>query len=101
MYRSYLFCTTLLLVLRKVLASEPFQLTENNFTSFVDSQTSSNGILMEFYAHWCPTCQHFQPEYEKLAQYFNTEPQVQPGIVVARVDCADMVRCLISEIRPL
>ncbi|KAK9807842.1 hypothetical protein WJX72_011018 [[Myrmecia] bisecta] len=43
---------------------------------------------MEFYAHWCPSCQHFQPAYEKVAAYLNKEPRTPPEVVVARVDCA-------------
>jgi hypothetical protein len=39
----------------------------------------------------CPTCQHFQPDYEKVASYFNTEPRVKPEVTVARVDCATEV----------
>jgi thiol oxidase len=41
-------------------------------------------VLLEFYAHWCPACQRFQPEFEKAAAAL-----AGSGIVVARVDCAD------------
>lgn len=41
-------------------------------------------VLLEFFAHWCPACQRFQPEYEKAAIAL-----AGTGIVVARVDCAD------------
>ena len=36
----------------------------------------------------CPSCQAFQPTYEKIAVFFNAEPRPQPEVVVARVDCA-------------
>eukprot|EP01045_Picozoa_sp_COSAG04_P047740 COSAG04_NODE_17972_length_454_cov_1.177465_1_plen_111_part_10 len=28
-------------------------------------------VLMEFYAPWCPHCQHFAPEVERIGQAFN------------------------------
>ncbi|KAL6779458.1 hypothetical protein ACKKBG_A12395 [Auxenochlorella protothecoides x Auxenochlorella symbiontica] len=42
-------------------------------------------VLLELYAHWCPACQKFQPIYQDLAAHF----QKDPGLVVARVDCAE------------
>ena len=42
----------------------------------------------------CPACQHFQPEYEKVAAFLaqRSGAQQQPAITVARLDCADHVR---------
>lgn len=88
MYRSFVLYLLVSLVISRSTAEKPVQLLETNFTAFVDGQDSSNGVLLEFYANWCPTCQHFQPDYEKIAYYFNAEPRVQPSVAVARVDCA-------------
>ena len=41
-------------------------------------------VLLELYAHWCPACQRFAPQYEAAAAAV-----AGSGIVVARVDCAD------------
>lgn len=73
-------------------AQDVVNVKESNFTKFLDSQDSSSGLLLEFYANWCPTCQHFAPEYEKVAHYFNAEPKVQPSVTVARTDCATEVK---------
>ena len=69
----------------------PLQLQQENFTSFTEGLPSNQGVLLEFYANWCPTCQHFQPDYEKVAGYFNAEPRVKPEVTVARMDCATEV----------
>ena len=91
MYRKYLSHLLLSLVIVRSTAQKPVQLNETTFTAFINNQNSSNGVLMEFYANWCPTCQHFQPDYDKIAYYFNAEPRVQPNVAVARVDCATEV----------
>lgn len=96
MYRSFVLYLLVSLVISRSTAEKPVQLLETNFTAFVDGQDSSNGVLLEFYANWCPTCQHFQPDYEKIAYYFNAEPRVQPSVAVARVDCATEVGLSIS-----
>lgn len=83
--------TTFLTVICRGRAHTAINVKELNFTAFLEDQESDHGLLMEFYANWCPTCQHFQPDYEKVARYFNTEPKVQPGVVVARIDCATEV----------
>ena len=36
-------------------------------------------------------CQHFQPTYDKIAGFFQTQPYPTPKVVVARVDCANEV----------
>lgn len=94
MYRGHLLLVPFLLqLLRGVCTAEkPIQVTKSSLTSFLETQDSDNGILMEFYANWCPTCQRFQPEYEKIGAYFNAEPRVQPSVVVARIDCATEVQ---------
>lgn len=89
-YRSSyaLLCFTLGITQSKAL---PVQLDQNNFTSYLDTVPSHYGLLIEFYANWCPSCQHFAPTYEKVATYFNAEPKVKPEVVAARVDCATEV----------
>lgn len=48
-------------------------------------------VLIEFYAHWCPTCQRFAPEFEKAAKSLLEKKKSEAlfDIAVARVDCAD------------
>lgn len=72
-------------------AAPVIELTKDNFYQTVDSWPLDHGVLMEFYAHWCPACKRFQPDYEKVAGYFNSEPRVEPIVTVARVDCANEV----------
>lgn len=69
-------------------AQKPIQLSEGTFDSEVRQVPASYGVLIEYYAHWCPSCQAFQPAYEAVASYFHSEPKVQPEVWVARVDCA-------------
>ena len=52
---------------------------------------AGRGVLMEFYAAWCPACKHFQPHYDKVAAYFYGSPRLKPEVYVARVDCATEV----------
>ncbi len=42
----------------------------------------------------CPACQRFQPEYEKVAAFFAARGEAEPVVTVARLDCANFVRCL-------
>lgn len=72
-------------------AASVFELSNQNFYQTLESWPADNGVFLEFYAHWCPACKRFQPQYEKLAAYFNAEPRVQPIVNVARVDCANEV----------
>ncbi|KAI5064202.1 hypothetical protein GOP47_0020872 [Adiantum capillus-veneris] len=45
--------------------------------------------IVEFYAHWCPACRNYKPQYERVAKLFNGADAVHPGIVfMAKVDCA-------------
>lgn len=65
------------------------ELTDNNFVSTLKALPEDRWVLAEFYAHWCPACQHFQPEYEKVAAYFAERGEQEPVVTVVRVDCAD------------
>jgi thiol-disulfide isomerase/thioredoxin len=49
-------------------------------------------VLLEFFAHWCPACQKFQPSYLEVGQFFKKRGDVIPRVVVARLDCANYVR---------
>lgn len=87
-----LFCSTcgeVTVVSNEVEAQKPVQLSGGSFDSEIRRVPSSYGLLVEFYAHWCPSCQAFQPTYEAVASYFHSEPRVQPEVWVARIDCAD------------
>eukprot|EP01025_Chloroclados_australasicus_P043417 TRINITY_DN4643_c0_g2_i1.p1 TRINITY_DN4643_c0_g2~~TRINITY_DN4643_c0_g2_i1.p1 ORF type:complete len:509 (-),score=54.13 TRINITY_DN4643_c0_g2_i1:1998-3524(-) len=63
-------------------------LVNTTFHKEVGNVPSNYAVLMEFYASWCPACRHFKPAFEKIANYFNQEPRVQPEVWVARIDCA-------------
>ena len=45
--------------------------------------------VLEFYAHWCPACRAFAPQYELVAKYFNVAPRPEPKITAFAVDCAE------------
>ena len=62
----------------------------DNFTQELsDSRYAGSTWLIEYYAHWCPHCQHFKPIFEKIGTFFNKEPRPKPLLWVARVDCAE------------
>jgi len=47
-------------------------------------------VLVEFYAPWCPHCQHFAPEYERLAlaiKRHNEKSPTEAKLMAATVDC--------------
>lgn len=62
-------------------------LTEADFNATLAAQTTPHALI-EFYASWCPACQHFMPHYEKIARLFNGPGAPYPNLIyVARVDC--------------
>lgn len=70
-------------------SAEVVELGVKNFTSTLqDTKFREGHLLIEFYAHWCPHCTHYRPEYEKIGAYFLTEPRPKPLIWVLRIDCA-------------
>ena len=73
-------------------AAKPLQLDSSIFQRQLEEVPADTKVLLEFYAHWCPACQRFAPEYEKLAAVLNAEPKPAPKVLVARVDCAEEVR---------
>ena len=71
----------------------PNQLTADTFDASLKALPAGRAVIMEFYASWCPACQHFQPAYERVAAYFHAAPPPKPEVYVARVDCATQARC--------
>ncbi|KAL0396735.1 UNVERIFIED_CONTAM: Sulfhydryl oxidase 1 [Sesamum calycinum] len=72
-------------------ADKPDYAVELNATNFdsVFKETSAAYAIVEFFAHWCPACRNYKPQYEKIARIFNGADAVHPGIIiVTRVDCA-------------
>ena len=64
---------------------------KKNIDAQLQSLAPNTPVLIEFYAHWCPTCQRFAPEFEKAAKALleKREKENNFEIAVARVDCAD------------
>lgn len=66
------------------------ELGSSNLTAIVNTLAETHEwVLMEFYAHWCPACQAFQPEYISTAAQLQARGDAVPTIAVARIDCAD------------
>ena len=67
---------------------------KKNIDAELGSLDPETPVLVEFYAHWCPTCQRFAPEFEKAARALlekssSSSDDSNFKIAVARVDCAD------------
>jgi len=66
---------------------------KKNIDAQLQSLPPTTPVLVEFYAHWCPTCQRFAPEFEKAAKTLLEKSSSKKDdsfeIAVARVDCAD------------
>ncbi|KAI3467012.1 hypothetical protein Pfo_023675 [Paulownia fortunei] len=72
-------------------AEKPDYAVELNATNFdsVLKETPAAYAVVEFFAHWCPACRNYKPQYEKVAKIFNGADAVHPGIILmTRVDCA-------------
>ncbi|KAK4785935.1 hypothetical protein SAY86_002624 [Trapa natans] len=64
------------------------ELNATNFDAIL-SDSPASFSLVEFFAHWCPACRNYKPQYEKVARLFNGPAAVHPGIILmTRVDCA-------------
>ncbi len=74
----------------------PVDLTVNTFDGALQGLPADRWALIEFFASWCPACQHFKPTYEQVSAALRREPLPQPEVWVARVDCAKEVRPLAS-----
>ncbi|XP_011621144.1 sulfhydryl oxidase 2 isoform X1 [Amborella trichopoda] len=63
-------------------------LNSSDFDRYLADSPASWAIV-EFFAHWCPACRNYKPQYEKVARLFNGPDAVHPGLIVmTRVDCA-------------
>ncbi|XP_024993938.1 sulfhydryl oxidase 2-like isoform X1 [Cynara cardunculus var. scolymus] len=65
-----------------------------NVTNFdaVLKDTPATYAIVEFFAHWCPACRNYKPQYEKVARLFNGANAIHPGVILmTRVDCANKV----------
>ncbi|KAL0446805.1 UNVERIFIED_CONTAM: Sulfhydryl oxidase 2 [Sesamum latifolium] len=72
-------------------AEKPDYAVELNATGFdaVLKETPATYAIVEFFAHWCPACRNYKPQYEKVAKLFNGADAVHPGIILmTRIDCA-------------
>ena len=71
------------------LAPTSIHLQNSTFLEEFSNLPPQSFCLLEFYAHWCPACRAFAPQYELVAQYFNVAPRPQPEITVFSIDCAE------------
>ncbi|XP_012848340.1 PREDICTED: sulfhydryl oxidase 2-like isoform X1 [Erythranthe guttata] len=64
------------------------ELNATNFDSVLKETPAAHAVV-EFFAHWCPACRNYKPQYETIAKIFNGADAVHPGmILLTRVDCA-------------
>jgi thiol-disulfide isomerase/thioredoxin len=70
-------------------STAPAELTSATLGPVLGGLPASHPVLLEFYAHWCPTCRRFQPEYEAVAA--GLAAGSGPRVFVARLDCANDV----------
>ncbi|CAK8573951.1 unnamed protein product [Lathyrus sativus] len=73
---------------------------ELNASSFdaVLKDTPATFAIVEFFAHWCPACRNYKPQYEKVARLFNGPDAVHPGIILlTRVDCAEKINTKLCD----
>ncbi|KAI5353230.1 hypothetical protein L3X38_006123 [Prunus dulcis] len=73
---------------------------ELNATNFdeVLRDTPASFAVVEFFAHWCPACRNYKPQYEKVARLFNGPDAVHPGIILmTRVDCASKINTKLCD----
>ncbi|KAK4763461.1 hypothetical protein SAY87_012899 [Trapa incisa] len=64
------------------------ELNATNFDTLLRDTPASFSVV-EFFAHWCPACRNYKPQYEKVARLFNGPDAIHPGIILmTRVDCA-------------
>ncbi|MCD7464206.1 Sulfhydryl oxidase 2 [Datura stramonium] len=81
----------ILRVISKQEGEKPDFAVELNATNFdsVLRETPAPYAIVEFFAHWCPACRNYKPQYEKVARLFNGADASHPGIILmTRVDCA-------------
>ncbi|XP_047943593.1 sulfhydryl oxidase 2-like [Salvia hispanica] len=81
-------------------SEKPDYAVELNATNFdsVLSETPATHAIVEFFAHWCPACRNYKPQYEKVAKIFNGADAAHPGIILmTRVDCAQKINTNICD----
>nr|GEU35510.1 sulfhydryl oxidase 2-like isoform X2 [Tanacetum cinerariifolium] len=73
-------------------------LNVTNFDSVLKDTPASYAIV-EFFAHWCPACRNYKPQYEKVARIFNGPNAAHPGIILmTRVDCANKIAHAVYDV---
>ncbi|KAI3825085.1 hypothetical protein L1987_06561 [Smallanthus sonchifolius] len=81
-------------------ADQPDFSVDLNVTNFdeVLKDTPATYAIVEFFAHWCPACRNYKPQYEKVARLFNGANAVHPGsILMTRVDCANKINTKLCD----
>jgi len=58
-------------------------LSDYNFINEM-SRNKDEIVLVEFYADWCPHCQQFAPDYERIAEAYKHSGQIR----ACKIDCA-------------
>ena len=71
------------------LAPTAIHLTNETFEEEFSNLSPQSFCVLEFYAHWCPACRAFAPQYELVAKYFNVVPRPEPKVTAFAVDCAE------------
>ncbi|XP_076927990.1 sulfhydryl oxidase 2-like isoform X1 [Bidens hawaiensis] len=81
-------------------ADQPDYAVDLNATNFDEllKDTPASYAIVEFFAHWCPACRNYKPQYEKVARLFNGADAVHPGtILMTRVDCANKINIKLCD----
>ncbi|KAI3730639.1 hypothetical protein L1987_61811 [Smallanthus sonchifolius] len=79
---------------------QPNYAIDLNATNFdtVLNETPATYVIVEFFAHWCPACRNYKPQYEKVAKLFNGANAVHPGVILmTRVDCANKINIKLCD----
>ncbi|KAI3714361.1 hypothetical protein L1987_72960 [Smallanthus sonchifolius] len=80
--------------------NRPNFVVDLNVTNFdaAFKDTHFTYAIVEFFAHWCPACRNYKPQYEKVARLFNGANAVHPGIILmTRVDCANKINTKLCD----
>jgi putative thioredoxin len=56
------------------------EVSEKNFVEYVLKTSKQTPVLVGFYAHWCPSCQHLTPLLATMAEEY------QGAFLLAKVD---------------
>lgn len=71
-----------------------------SFTSSVEKQANGNlNWIVVFYAHWCGHCQHFAPEFIRIAESFRGSNFKFGAIDCAALDLSQKDACASNNIR--